>query len=62
MNDSGGGDGPFIPPFGEDFGNMKNALLEQRMKHDGHRPPERPKGPRFGLLRRIVRFARGGGD
>ncbi|MCY3882315.1 MAG: hypothetical protein OXG61_09360 [Chloroflexi bacterium] len=60
MSDGGGG---FIPPpIGEDFGTMKNELLEQRMRHDGHRPPERPKGPRFGLLRRLVRLVRGGGD
>ncbi len=58
-----GGSGPTIPPSaGEDFGLMEHEALRQRMRHDGHRPPDRPKRPRFGLLRRIVRLIRGGGD
>ncbi len=50
------------PPVGEDFGRMENEALRQRMRHDGHRPPDRPKRPRFGLLRRIISILRGGGD
>ena len=50
------------PPLGE-IGARKHPMLRYRMRHDGHRVP---KGPRFGLLRRIVQWAvdriRGGGD
>ena len=65
-----------IPPFGHGsgspFGNeagvvrMSRWLAEHRRSQGGHRPPKRPKGPRFGMLRRsvsrVVRVIRGGGD
>ena len=50
------------PPVGEDFGMMRHGSLEKRLKHGGHRPPQRPKEPRFRLLRRILRLLRRGGD
>ncbi len=39
-----------------------HRLVEQRRSQGGHRPPKRPRAPRFGLIRRIVRLIRGGGD
>ncbi len=50
------------PPPPEDFGTLRHELAERREQQGGHRPPRGPKGPRFGLLRRIVRLIRGGGD
>lgn len=61
MADFGSG-GPVMPPGLEDLSKQPHDLLVQRQKHDGHRPPKRPRGPRFRLLRRIVRLIRGGGD
>lgn len=53
-------------PFGEEGGALQMSRLtrvaERRRRQGGHRPPERPKGPRFGLVRRIVRLVRAGGD
>lgn len=57
-----GGAPPVMPPGLEDLAKQPHEMLRERQKHDGHRPPERPKGPRFALLRRIVRLIRGGGD
>ena len=51
-----------MPPGLEDMSKQPHDMLVERQKHDGHRPPKRPRGPRFGLLRRILRFIRGGGD
>ena len=53
-----------IKPTGEDFGGLKHPLLEKFEDPHGHIPPRRPRGPRFGLIRRIVRFLRrdGSGD
>ena len=63
-----------IPPFGHGHGSpfgheavamrmsRLHRLVEQRRSQGGHRPPKRPRAPRFGLIRRIVRLIRGGGD
>lgn len=40
----------------------ERELAEHRRRQGGHGPPKRPRGPRFRLLRRIVRLIRGGGD
>jgi len=63
MGNFGGGDSmpskgvndPFLPPM------ARVHLMEMRRRQHGggHRPPKRP---RFGLLRRLVRAIRGGGD
>ncbi len=63
MADFGGGE--FIPPNpGVDAEMLARAQQDEMRRHHGgdHRPPKRPRGPRFGLLRRIVRVIRGGGD
>jgi len=57
-----GGVGPVFQPALEDMAKQEHALLRKRRSSGGHRPPKGPRGPRFGLLRRIVRFIRGGGD
>ena len=59
------GGGGFVPPgHGPELEMLAEAQRdEMRRQHGGeHRPPKRPRGPRFGLLRRIVRLIRGGGD
>ena len=59
MADFGGG---FVPPPGPDLEMLARAQLDEartRRADRRHRPPKRP---RFGLLRRIVRAIRGGGD
>ena len=63
MADFGGGGG-FIPPNpGPELEMMARAQQdEMKRRGGGHRPPKRPRGPRFGLLRRLVRLIRGGGD
>ena len=54
------------PPVGDEVIAMRmsrlHRMVEQRRSQGGHRPPKRPRGPRFGLVRRIVRLIRGGGD
>ncbi len=63
MADFGGGG--FIPPNpGPELEMMAQAQQDEMRRRGGgdHRPPKRPRGPRFGLLRRIVRRIRGGGD
>ena len=63
MADFGGGG--FIPPNpGPELEMLAQAQQQDlRRRHGGDdRPPKRPRGPRFGLLRRIVRIIRGGGD
>ncbi len=61
MADFGGG---FIPPnHGPDLEMMARAQQdEMKRQRGGHRPPKRPRGPRFALLRRLARLIRGGGD
>ena len=50
-------------PFGDEAGALRLAGLEaRRRRQSGNRPPKRPRGPRFALLRRIVRAIRGEGD
>ncbi len=62
MADFGGGG--FVPNPGPELEMMAQAQKdEMRRRHGGEQgPPKRPRGPRFGLLRRIVRLIRGGGD
>ena len=63
MADFGGGE--FLPPnAGAQTEMLAKAQQEEMRRHHGgdHRPPKRPRGPRFALLRRIVRVIRGGGD
>ncbi len=60
MEDFGGG--PVLPPGLEDLAQQPHELLRKQQSEGGHRPPKRPRGPRFGLLRRIIRIIRGGGD
>ncbi len=62
MADFGGG---FVPPNpGPELEMLARAQQDEiQRKHGGdNRPPKRPRGPRFGLLRRIARLIRGGGD
>lgn len=49
-------------PSSKDLAKQPHEMLRERMKHDGHRPPKRPRGPRFGLVRGILRAIRRGGD
>ncbi len=50
-------------PFGDEAGAVRLAGLESRRRRQGgNRSPKRPRGPRFGLLRRIARLIRGRGD
>ena len=62
MADFGGGG--FIPPNpGPELEMLAQARKDDMKRQRGdHRPPKRPRGPRFGLLRRIARVVRGGGD
>ena len=56
----GGGHGHFPNPAEfEMLARARLADLEAARQQGGHRPPKRPKP---GLLKRIVRFIRGGGD
>ena len=60
MADFGGGG--FVPPPGPELEMLARAQLDEaraRRAHRRHRPPRRP---RFGLLRRIARAIRGGGN
>ena len=60
MSDFGGGFNPM--PDGrqlEMLTRSKLAELERQRGGPNHRPPKRP---RFGLLKRILRAIRGGGD
>lgn len=62
MAEFGGG---FIPPsHGPELEMLAEAQRDEiKRQHGGdHRPPKRPRGPRFGFLRRVVRAIRGGGD
>lgn len=45
-------------------GKRRQADLDRKaiMAEAGHRRQLRPRGPRFTLLRRLVRLIRGGGD
>ena len=61
MATGSGGWGPINPGI-EDLAKHPHDMFRHRQRHDGHRPPKRPRGPRFALLRRIVRAIRGGGD
>lgn len=56
-----GGWGPINPGL-EQLAEQAHEMLRHRMRHDGHRAPDAPRDPRFGLLRRIVRLIRGGRD
>ena len=50
-------------PFGDEAGMRRMVAVAEWRRHGGdNRPPKRPRGPRFGLLRRIARLLRGGGD
>jgi len=55
-----GGWGPINPGI-EELAKQAHEMRRHRLRHDGHRPPKRPRGPRFGLLRRLVRVIRSGG-
>ena len=53
------------PAQGRELELMADAKLTEMRelrRSSGNRPPKRPRGLRFGLVRRIVRFIRGGGD
>ncbi len=59
MADFGGG---FTPPPGPELEMLARARMDEmeaRRAARRHRPPKRP---RFGLLRRLARAIRGGGD
>ena len=63
MADFGGGG--FIPPSpGPEVELLAKAKLDEMKlnRQSGQRPPRRPRGPRFGLVRRVLRLVRGGGD
>ena len=62
MADFGGGFVP--PPAGPEVELLARAKLDEMKlnRQSGQRPPRRPRGPRFGLVRRLLRLVRGGGD
>ena len=63
MNDFGGGEFSHPTPSVDAELLARAKKDEMRRQRGGdHRPPKGPRGPRFGLLRRVVRVIRGGGD